>query len=288
MTRWSAAAGRSRSPTRSRSRGWRRWRARPTGSTRGCWPSSRGAIWCRRSGCPTSRVRQERERARWRLHLVKHRSMLKHRVHAQLMHVRARAARSRTCSAHAGRRAARAAGLPRPVARRRAGRGGADRRPRPPDHADRARAARGWAPITATWRCCRPCPGSPGCSATRSRPRSATSPASRSPTKLAGYTGLCPKVRQSGSMDRRGPLAKTGPKYLRWALMEAATHACQHPAYRERYQRTKHASAASAAPRSPRSTSPAASPRRSGTCSPATNPSLRQAPRPLWPPDGPH
>ena len=30
-------------------------------------------------------MRQERERARWRLHLVKHRSMLKHRVHAQLM-----------------------------------------------------------------------------------------------------------------------------------------------------------------------------------------------------------
>ena len=30
-------------------------------------------------------VRQERERARWRLHLVKHRSALKHRVHSALM-----------------------------------------------------------------------------------------------------------------------------------------------------------------------------------------------------------
>jgi hypothetical protein len=29
------------------------------------------------------------------------------------------------------------------------------------------------------------------------------------------------RVRRSGSMDRRGPLAKTGPKYLCWALMEA-------------------------------------------------------------------
>jgi transposase len=38
------------------------------------------------------------------------------------------------------------------------------------------------------------------------------------------------------------------------------------------------ASAASADPRSPRSTSPASSPPRSGTCSPATNPSLRQTP----------
>jgi transposase len=60
-----------------------------------------------------------------------------------------------------------------------------------------------------------------------------------SPKKLCGYTGLCPKVRQSGSMDRRGPLAKTGPKYLRWALMEATTHACQHPVYRDRHQHTK-------------------------------------------------
>jgi transposase len=59
------------------------------------------------------------------------------------------------------------------------------------------------------------------------------------PTKLAGYTGLCPKVRQSGGMDRRGPLAKNGPKYLRWALLEAATSACRHPVYKERYQRTK-------------------------------------------------
>ena len=59
------------------------------------------------------------------------------------------------------------------------------------------------------------------------------------PTKLAGYTGLCPRVYQSGDSDRRGPLAKQGPKYLRWALIEATTHACRHPLYRERYQRTK-------------------------------------------------
>jgi transposase len=60
-----------------------------------------------------------------------------------------------------------------------------------------------------------------------------------SPPKLAGYTGLCPRVYQSGASDRRGPLAKQGPRYLRWALVEAATHACTHPAYRDRYQRTK-------------------------------------------------
>jgi hypothetical protein len=42
-----------------------------------------------------------------------------------------------------------------------------------------------------------------------------------SPVKLIGYTGLCPRVYQSGESDRRGPLRKNGPRYLRWALIEA-------------------------------------------------------------------
>src|SRR5207253_6075132 len=60
-----------------------------------------------------------------------------------------------------------------------------------------------------------------------------------SPSKLCGYTGLCPRVIQSGETDRRGPISKHGPKYLRWALFEAALNACDHPLYRERYERTK-------------------------------------------------
>src|SRR5262245_36342477 len=59
------------------------------------------------------------------------------------------------------------------------------------------------------------------------------------PRKLAGYSGLCPRVYQSGERDLRGPLSKQGPRYLRWALVEAATHACTHPVYRDRYQQTK-------------------------------------------------
>ena len=59
------------------------------------------------------------------------------------------------------------------------------------------------------------------------------------PTKLCGYTGLCPRVIQSGNSDRRGPLAKHGPPYLRWALLEATLNALRHPPYRERYERTK-------------------------------------------------
>ena len=46
-----------------------------------------------------------------------------------------------------------------------------------------------------------------------------------------GYLGLCPRVYQSGGKDNRGSLSKNGPKYLRWALIEAATHAARHPAY---------------------------------------------------------
>jgi transposase len=59
------------------------------------------------------------------------------------------------------------------------------------------------------------------------------------PKRLTGYTGLCPRVYGSGTADRRGPLAKTGPKYLRPALIEAATTAARNPRYHDRYQRTK-------------------------------------------------
>ncbi|MBV8991412.1 MAG: hypothetical protein JO372_22865, partial [Solirubrobacterales bacterium] len=38
------------------------------------------AIWL-----PTPELRAERERARWRLHLVKHRAILKSRVHSSLI-----------------------------------------------------------------------------------------------------------------------------------------------------------------------------------------------------------
>ncbi len=56
--------------------------------------------------------------------------------------------------------------------------------------------------------------------------------------KLASYSGLCPRVYQSGGSDYRGPLSKRGPRYLRWALIEAAIHAARHPAYADHYQAT--------------------------------------------------
>ncbi len=40
--------------------------------------------------------------------------------------------------------------------------------------------------------------------------------------KLVGYSGLAPRVRQSGESSRTGRLSKAGPKLLRWAAVEAA------------------------------------------------------------------
>ena len=51
--------------------------------------------------------------------------------------------------------------------------------------------------------------------------------------------GPLPEGGSVGDSDRRGPLSKHGPTYLRWALIEATMHALRHPAYAERYQRTK-------------------------------------------------
>ena len=52
------------------------------------------------------------------------------------------------------------------------------------------------------------------------------------PDDGASQSGLCPRVNQSGERDRRGPLTKYGPSYLRWALLEATMHALRHPAHR--------------------------------------------------------
>jgi transposase len=94
------------------------------------------------------------------------------------------------------------------------------------------------------------------------------------PRKLVGYSGLCPRVYQSGERDLRGPLAKQGPRYLRWALVEAATHACTHPAYRDRYQQTKRRIGKQRGAKVAQVD--LASPKRSGTCSRERSPSQRR------------
>jgi transposase len=59
------------------------------------------------------------------------------------------------------------------------------------------------------------------------------------PVKLVGYSGLTPRVDQSGESDRRGPLRKNGPNHLRWALVEAAHTASRHPLYRPILERSR-------------------------------------------------
>jgi transposase len=190
------------------------------------------AIWL-----PDFQVRQERERARWRLHLVRHRSMLKQRVHSALMTF-GHACPVTDLFGAAGRQLLEQLDFPDPwradvlaavaliddLDRQIAG---IERELR------RLGAEHPYVGLLQT------VPGVAWVLGYTIAAEIGDITRFGSPAKLAGYTGLCPKVRQSGSMDRRGPLAKNGPKYLRWALMEAATTACRHPIYRARYQHTK-------------------------------------------------
>jgi transposase len=43
--------------------------------------------------------------------------------------------------------------------------------------------------------------------------------------KLVGYSGLTPRIKQSGQSARVGRISKAGPDTLRWAAVEAAQQA---------------------------------------------------------------
>jgi transposase len=190
------------------------------------------AIWL-----PDPHVRAERERARWRLHLVRHRSSLKQRVHAVLL------AHGKPCPVSdlfglSGRNLLARLALPEPWD------GNVQASLRLIDELDREissceselrrlGADHRYLPLLLS------VPGIGWVLAYTIAAEIGEIGRFASPAKLSGYTGLCPRVYQSGESDRRGPLAKQGPKYLRWALVEAAVHASTHPVYRQRYQRTK-------------------------------------------------
>jgi len=190
------------------------------------------AIWL-----PDPQVRAERERARFRLHLVRHRSSLKQRVHAVLL------AHGKPCPVSdlfgvSGRKLLARLELAEPWA------SDVEASLRLLDELEREIAAcerelrllgaeHRYVPLLLT------IPGVGWVLAYTIAAEIGDLARFPSPVQLAGYSGLCPRVYQSGGSDRRGPLAKHGPKYLRWALVEAAIHAGTHPVYRERYQRTK-------------------------------------------------
>jgi len=190
------------------------------------------AIWL-----PDPAVRAERERARFRLHLARHRAALKQRVHATLM------THGTPCPVSdlfgvRGRELLERLDLPEPWA------GDVEASLRLIDDVEREIAAierelqalgaeHRYLPLLTT------IPGIAWVLAYTIAAEIGDIARFSSPRKLCGYTGLCPRVYQSGERDRRGPLGKNGPRYLRWALVEATSHASRHPAYHERYERTR-------------------------------------------------
>jgi transposase len=190
------------------------------------------AIWL-----PTPGIRAERERARFRLHLVRHRTALKNRIHATLITF------GHPCPVTdlfgvAGRELLEGLDIPDPWAGtveatlgliedldQEIHRCEAELRRLGADHP--------YVPLLMT------APGIAWALGYTIAAEIGDISRFSSPKKLTGYTGLCPRVYQSGGKDHRGPLSKNGPKYLRWALIEAATHATRHPRYHDHYERTK-------------------------------------------------
>jgi transposase len=179
---------------------------------------------------PDPRVRGERERARFRLHVVKHRTALKNRVHAILFQQGLPSPGSDLFGA-GGRRLLERLRLSEPWASTlRASLALIDSLDEQISACERELRTLGadhpYIPLLLT------CPGIGWILAFTIA--SEIGDIARFPTarKLVGYTGLCPKVDQSGKRDRRGPLRKNGPAHLRWALIEAAHTAARHPHYR--------------------------------------------------------
>ena len=178
---------------------------------------------------PDPAVRAERERARFRQHLVKHRSSLKNRVHAILFQHGVPNPLSDLFGA-AGRDLLERLALPEPwTSTVKASLALIDSLDEQIDACERELRALGadhpYIPLLLT------CPGIGWILAFTIASEIGDIHRFATPRKLAGYTGLCPRVEQSGERDRRGPLRKNGPNHLRWALVEAAHTSLRHPLY---------------------------------------------------------
>ena len=189
------------------------------------------AVWL-----PTPQVRAERERVRWRLHLVHHRVGLKNRVRAILITFGQQRPMADLFGA-SGRRLLDQLDPPRLAGTLLASVRLIDELDREIDACDAALRRLGAehpaVPLLMT------APGIGWVLASTIAGEIGDIRRFPSPKSLRGYTGLCPRVYQSGTKDRRGALAKNGPNYLRWALIEAAAHAAHHPADSAHYEATK-------------------------------------------------
>jgi transposase len=186
---------------------------------------------------PDPQVRAERERARFRLHLVKHRRSLKNRVHAILFQ-HGLPAPPRDLFGAGGRCLLARLQLPEPWASTlRASLVLIDRLDEQIDECERELRRLGvdhrYVPLLTTL------PGVAWVLGYTIASEIGDIARFPSPRKLVGYTGLTPRVEQSGERDRRGPLRKNGPNYLRWALIEAAHTAGRNPCYRPIVERMR-------------------------------------------------
>jgi transposase len=167
------------------------------------------AIWP-----PTVELRREREISRWRLHLVKQRTVLKNRVHSTLIAFGYRRSMSDLCGL-TGRKLLAELEIPEPW------RGHVDASLELIDELElrigslevglqRSGAGHRYVPLLLT------APAFEWITSFTVASEIGDITRFSSPVKLTGYSGLCPRVSQSGEMDRRGPLSKHGPRYLRW------------------------------------------------------------------------
>jgi transposase len=163
------------------------------------------AIWL-----PDPRIREERELARFRLHLVKHRSMLKHRIHSSLINF------GKPCTVTdlfgvEGRKLLERLEVPEPW------RGNITASVMLIDDLERqiadinkrlrgGHADHPYVPLLLS------VPGIGWVLAFTIGAEIGQIERFSSPQKPTGYTGLCPRVNQSGDSDRRGPLTKQGPR----------------------------------------------------------------------------
>jgi transposase len=186
---------------------------------------------------PDPANRAERERSRYRLHLVKHRTALKNRVHSILV-AHGIGNPNSDLFGSGGRSMLERLQLPEPwrstttatlalidvldeqidACERELRQFGADHR---------------YVPLLIT------CPGISWVLAFTIAAEIGDIARFPSPGKLIGYTGLTPRVDQSGETDRRGPLRKNGPTYLRWALIQAAHTASRAPRYQPIVERSR-------------------------------------------------
>ena len=240
------------------------------------------AIWL-----PDPRVREERELARFRLHLVKHRSVLKHRIHSTLINF------GRPCPVTdlfgvEGRKLLARLDVPEPWRGNVAASLAADRRPRatrsptPTDGFEAGHADHPYVPLLLE------------------RPGIGWVLAFTIAAEIGEIERFACARRSSpatpafarGSSSRASPIAagrspSTGPPTCAGRCSRRPCTRFATPPTQSAISATSAGSASSAAPRSPRSTSPAGFATRSGTCSPATRPSLPEAPLFVWRPDRP-